>query len=544
MIGVLTSLVTRATVEDPNVPLNAENISDILGGTKTDSGVVVTHKKALTYDAWYRGIALISGYIAKTPLYVYRREFGSDGEETGKARAKDHAGYPLLRRKPNAEMTALVFKRVLQSHICALGNGYAYIYRNADATPRELIPMDPTAVTPVRANGKLWYVCRFLSGEQRRLSPRDVFHVHGLGYDGLRGYSVLDMAKESIGLHIGERQYGSRFFKNNARPSVVIEHPAKLTDDQEKHLRDSWNRMHQGLDNAHRTAVLEGGMKLHEFTINARDAQLLESRGFGVRETANFLGLPPHKLGDSSRTSYNSLEQENQAFLDDSLDDWFSAWEEEAFDKILSEREKIAETHFVEFLRQSLIRANMTARGAYYAKATGGKAWITPNEVRRMENMDASEDEDADSLAVPLNVKQAGAGGFASSHRQLLNDVLGRMVRRVGVHARRAAKRPATFLDWLEALDSDHGETIRAALSPALGVIALHTGEDPEQRTRALCTELLAGIRALLTHIYDTVTEREFASEIDRAMTEIEQNPDLWIEEEQNDAANRNSRND
>jgi len=519
MIGVLTSLVARATIESPSVPLNAANISDILGDTATDTGLTINHKKALTYDAWYRGIALISGYVAKLPLFVYRRIL-EDGHEIGKERAPDHPAYRLLRYKPNGEMIAADFRQTIQAHALSLGNGYAYVYRNGNGTPRELIPMDPQSVTPLRADGRLWYVYWFQRGEQRKLFPQDVLHIKGLGYDGLQGYSVIDKAKETLGLHIGERQYGARFFKNNARPSVVIEHPAKLTDDQEKHLREAWDRMHQGLDNVHRTAVLEGGMKLHEFGINARDAQLLESRGFGVREIANFLGLPPHKLGDNTRTSYNSLEQENQAFLDDSLDGWLNKWEGESEDKLLSEDEKRADSHAVEFVRQALVQANLTARAAYYAKASGGKAWITPNEIRRLENMNALDDEEADTLAVPLNIKQGEQ--FAAAHRRLLADALARMTKRLGVNARRAAKHSETFLDWLAALETDHGETVRGALRPAIEAICAATGARPDPQVEKIAAELFAQVRGKVTAIYDTATREEFAERIDETMTELE----------------------
>jgi hypothetical protein len=78
---------------------------------------------------------------------------------------------------------------------------------------------------------------------------------------------------------------------------------------------------------------------------DARDAQMLESRAFDAREIANVLGVPPHKLGDPSRTAYNSLESENQGYRDDTLGPWFAAWEQECDAKLLTEAEKEAETH-------------------------------------------------------------------------------------------------------------------------------------------------------------------------------------------------------
>jgi len=75
------------------------------------------------------------------------------------------------------------------------------------------------------------------------------------------------------------------------------------------------------------------------------------------------LKLPPHKLGDSSRTAYNSLEQENQSYLDEALDGWFVTWESECFIKLLTEDQKRTDSHVVEFVREALLRADLTSRG-------------------------------------------------------------------------------------------------------------------------------------------------------------------------------------
>ena len=55
---------------------------------------------------------------------------------------------------------------------------------------------------------------------------------------------------------------------------------------------------------------------------------------------ANLLGVPAHKLGADIKSSYNSLEQENQDYLDQCLDFWLVRWEEECWDKLLTEEEK------------------------------------------------------------------------------------------------------------------------------------------------------------------------------------------------------------
>jgi hypothetical protein len=51
-------------------------------------------------------------------------------------------------------------------------------------------------------------------GTYRRLPPAQVFHLHGLGFDGLVGYSPVRMAARSIGLGIAQDTFGQAFYGN------------------------------------------------------------------------------------------------------------------------------------------------------------------------------------------------------------------------------------------------------------------------------------------------------------------------------------------
>lgn len=376
----------RASLENPSTPLSDPDdwLYDALGAGESSSGIRVSREKALTYSAVWRAVTLISSTVAKLPLYVYRR--------AGKAKepATAHPAYRLVRFNPNAEMNAFAFWQTLMGHVLLDGNAYAYIFRSGDAAPVELIPLAPDSTYPVRENGALMYVVK-TGTEWRRLLPENVLHIKGLGYDGLCGYSVIAKARDSFGLGIGARRYQEVYLKNNARPSAIIQVPKLMKPESQRELLRQWNELHQGLDNAHRTAILTEGATLNPFSINARDSQLIETRAFEIREIANWFGLPPHKLGDSSRTAYNSLEQENQSFLDDTLDPWLVAIEQECRDKLLAEREKDSDSHLFEFLRQALVRADIGARFSAYHIAINDGIY-SRDEVRSMENANAIPD--------------------------------------------------------------------------------------------------------------------------------------------------------
>jgi HK97 family phage portal protein len=396
---ILDLLFGNRSAENPSHPY-WEGAFDY--GTKSDSGLQISYATALRYSPWWRGINLISRDVAKLPLNVFKR----NGE--GKDKDLTHPAYPLLRRKANLDLTSFTFIQTLTANAMACGNGYAAIVRDTNARPLELRWLDPLQTYPIRQNGILNYVT-MINNMFRPIVPNDVFHIRGMGFDGLAGYPVYRVAADSLGLGMGAQKFSSVFFKNNARPGVVIEVPGVMDKDKQLTLLDQWNRMHSGLDNAHRAAVLTMGAHVNAFAHNAKDSQLLDTRAFEIREVANWLGVPPHKLGDTTRTAYASLEQENHSYLVEALDPWLCTWENECNDKLLTEAQKQTESHFCEFNRNALVRASFAERMAGYNTALQG-GWMNRNEVRAKENMNPLDGEHGDKFFVPLNMAEVGGG--------------------------------------------------------------------------------------------------------------------------------------
>lgn len=396
-MSVLMRLAEHRSLENPAVPLSADDMLDGFG-LRASSGVRISRESALTYSPWWRAITLLARDVAKLPAYVQRRE------GRGRFPAPEHPAYRLLRYKPNEYMTAFQWKQVMQGHAVSLGNGYSLVERDGAARPQQLLLMDPERVTPVRANGVLWYVYTFADGSMRKLPATDVLHIKGYGYDGLVGYSLIAKARETLGGGMAMQTYGSIFFRNSARPSVVLQTPSKLKPEAVRNLRESWERLYSGLENAHRTAVLEEGLQAKTLTMTARDAQLTDQEKFKLVDVANFAGIPVHKIGGEGRTSYNSLEHENQSYLDDGLDPWLVSWEEECRDKLLSEQEKEQDTHLIHFDRRQLIRANLAARGLYYVQALSW-GWMSVDQVREEEGDNPLPGGEGNVTYRPLNME-------------------------------------------------------------------------------------------------------------------------------------------
>jgi HK97 family phage portal protein len=135
----------------------------------------------------------------------------------------------------------------MMNHLLLWGNAYAQIIRNGQGQIIGLYPLMPDRMDVNQAhNGELYYTyTRNYDDYQAKdeskqviLLSDEVLHIAGLGFDGLIGYSPIAMAKNAIGLSLAAEQYGSTFFKNDATPGGILEHPSVVKDPER--LRKSW----------------------------------------------------------------------------------------------------------------------------------------------------------------------------------------------------------------------------------------------------------------------------------------------------------------
>jgi HK97 family phage portal protein len=487
----------RRSLENPNVPLNIsdpdDDTLDLFGASRSQSGVRVTQNKALGYPAVWRAVSLITGDVAKLPLLVY----GLNG--ANKTVDRKHPAYRLTRYKANRFLLAYHLKQILTFHALIKGDGFAFIDR-VGPDPKELLILDPDKVEPTRIGGELWYL--YGRGEQpkdfRRIPAADILHIKGLGFDGLRGYPVLQLLRESLGSAIAARDFSSRYFKNNTRPGGLVKHPSKLSDKARVNIRESWERIHKGFENAHKIAILEEGADYVSFTTNAKDAQLLESREFDAREVANIFGVPTHKLGDPSKVAYNSLEQENQSYWDDTLVRWLELWAAECSDKLLSEKEKAGESHCFDWDYHALQRASLSGLTAYATAAVNG-GWENVDEIRAhfgknpLPGGKGQEFKVTQPAPIALAPPVADKGGrtVAEFLRPVVRDAIRRMAKRIVSNvARFRGSNGELFSAFMNGIPEANSRTVIEAISPCLLAVGESIGK-PAVDASVIANELI-----------------------------------------------------
>ncbi len=369
---------------------------------QTASGVNVDEYNALECGDVYKCVRVIAETIASLPLHVYKRL-----KEGGKERATEHLLYPILHFRPNTEMTKFSFWETALSHLLTWGNFYAEIESNIMGEILNLWPLRPDRMEVTRGQGSdlLQYEYRPTDGKAKiTFSSDEIFHIPGLGFNGITGYSPITMAREAIGLGKAAEEFASRFFENDATPGGVLQHPGKLTKEGRDNLKSSWNERHQGVSRKFKFAVLEEGMTWKEISVPMKDVQFLELRKFQRTDICGIFRVPPHMIGDLERATFSNIEQQSIDFVVNTIRPWLVRIEQAILFKLFSERDQ--KKYFAEHTIEGLLRGDIASR---YAAYSIGKqwGWLSSDDIREIENMNPLPDGQGKIYLIPMNMIDA-----------------------------------------------------------------------------------------------------------------------------------------
>lgn len=383
----------QALTENGSGSLTTQELANLIGGGMGSSaGPAVTENSAMRVSAVYACVELIAGAISTLPMKVYKRT--KDGREP-----TDHDYWWLLNEQPNPEMSSAVFWEYLASSRKFYGDCFAEIKRPSFRSSRidAIVPHHPLRVNPFRtAEGRLLYRITPLVGPDYVLDPADIIHVPSLGYDGLRSPSPITYAaRQAVGTSLAAGEYNARFFSNGARPDFALKAPGSLSQDQAQMIRATWGERHAGVANSHLPAVLTGGMEIQQLSLSAQDSQILATSQFQIEEIARVLGVPPHLIGHTDKTTSwgSGVENMGRGFVKFTLKRDLVKFEQEFNRKLWPSRER----YFVEFDLADIERGDLKSENEAFRIAlgrAGEPGWLTQNEVRKAKLLPPKEGGD------------------------------------------------------------------------------------------------------------------------------------------------------
>ena len=359
-------------------------------GRKDRSAVEVNEVTALSYTAVWSAVLQLSSAVGALPVELVK-EISKGKQEL----LTKHPLYFLLHLMPNPEMTTMLFREALVGQMLLYGACFAEKQFDTNGNVVALWPLQSRYMNVIRRNGELFY--RYHPGNENNVAdeggsnqsiiflPRErVLHIPYLTANGIAHYAPIEETKEAIALGMALEDYASMYFKNNAKPAAVIEIPGGLSDKAAENFKASWNLQTEGLDNAHRTAILEEGIKLHEYGSTPRNSQSIEQREFQLDEVARIFNMPPHMLKNLKRATYSNIEQQMREFVMLTLNQLVVRMEQNYTIQLLKESEYRNNTYFKHNL-SALLRGDTKDRWNSYAKGFNMGVWA-PNDILMMED--------------------------------------------------------------------------------------------------------------------------------------------------------------
>jgi len=431
-----------------------------LTGGATSSGISVNQTSALKFSALYACVRLLSESVASLPLHTYQRT------ENGKERLREHPISRMMAASPNKQMSSYSFREVLMGHVLTWGNAYAEIVRDSQGMAIELLPITPDRVrVDVDSEGTI----RYIIDEQITLERDQVFHLAGLGFDGVIGYSPVKLAANCIGLGLAAEQFGATFFSNGARLGGILQHPAKLSQEAADRLRESWSNTYGSSNNVGKTAILEEGMSYAQLGIPPDDAQFLQTREFQVKEIARWYGIPPHLVGSMDAATFGNIEHQQIEYVTHTLRPWLVRWEQELQRKVYMD-----DNIFPQFIVDGLLRGDTKTRYDSY-KTARESGWLSVNEIRELENLNPIDG--GDQYIQPLNMGTVGETEEIDARSlliPLLEDALFRAKRLQENAERNALRRKGDYYgEWRIAwMENDLPPLVAEIITPAIEAIA------------------------------------------------------------------------
>lgn len=375
---------------------------ELYGGRESRAGVPVTWSRSLEVSTVLACCRVNANGVAQVPWRPYR----DDGSSRSPARG--HPLYPLISLRPNPWQTSYEFRETIMFHVLLTGNAFIFVNRvGIDRKVKELIPIDPARVSvKQRPDQTLVYVVRGDNGEVREFGQDAIWHLRGPSWNSWMGMEAVKLARDAIGLTISLEQGQAEFQKNGAQTSGVLSPKSKLSPDRYEFLSAWLDRHLPGGDRFGKPLIVDDDANYIAMSMTAIDQQLVESRKHQIEEICRAFGVMPIMVGHADKTAtYASAEQMFLAHVVHTLAPWYQRIEQSADVNLLSEEDRLA-GYYTKFTPNALMRGAAKDRGEFYAKALGSggtKGWMTQNEVRAFEEMDRSDDPEADKLPQPTN---------------------------------------------------------------------------------------------------------------------------------------------
>lgn len=468
----------RSILDNPNVSLNDPRAWEEIFGSSgsTETGDSMTPQKAFMFPAFWQACEVIAGGCAKIPIKRYSQDASGVRKEV-----QDDPLSELLQLSPNEQEAALVFWRRAYLHALVWGNSFTWIERDGNRKPIGLYTLLPDRTRIEHLRDGFAFVVTETNGQLKPVPLADVIHIQNLGWGTSGGMDFTMMARNSIALGLAQEKFSSKFFKHGGRVGGVLELPAGMPTGAKNTIEEGFRKTYEDTDAPFKTVILRDNAKFHAAQQSPQDAQLVDATEGQVRQMCRWFNLAPSKLGLADSASYASKAEDNQAFVDNTLATWLIQRDQQCTVKLQSPSER--KRLWFENDPSDLMRMKPQEQAVYLTTLTQA-AIMNKNEARHVLNLEpydggdnfdnpntskgAQQPQKTAPIAGGTNENGNGTNTGTRSEEQ---EAIKRVIYGVGRNARHKAKKPNSFIEWVDGGLVTHVEEARKDAPEAVAII-------------------------------------------------------------------------
>lgn len=363
----------------------------------------VTDSTALTLSAFWACTRLLSESVASMPLNIYK--VLPDGS---RELLPMHPLSLLFNGKVNRYQGRFEFVETLMLMLCTRGNFYGRRIIGTGNTLVGIVPlMSSQMQVKLQDDGDLSY--EYNDGRTTtKYSSSEIWHVRLMG-NGIIGMSPISYGRNTIGTGLAAEQAVSKLYGRGGKPAAALTVPHKLTEPQREQIKKVFNSMVSGDEDT--LFLLEADMKYEQISLTPKDAELIATRSFQVKDVCRLMNVPSVLVNDTdSSTAWGSgIDSIISGFYKFGLRPYLERIENSILVNLLPPEQRV--NIVAEFDFDALLRADYITR--LKALKEGITAAIyTPNEARKKENLKPQVGGDKlylQAQMVPIDILSTGA---------------------------------------------------------------------------------------------------------------------------------------
>jgi len=202
---------------------------------------------------------------------------------------------------PNKFMSRQLFVESISQHVELVGESFWLPAMDETFNfPVELWPIRPDKMleVPSATDFLAGWIYRGPEGERVPLGVDEIIQIKSPNpTNPYRGMGAIQSILTDLDSVRYSAEWNRNFFINGAQPGGIIEVENTLNDDEFTQFQDRFRASHQGVANAHKVLMLEGGMQWKDINFSQKDMQFAELRNVGRELIMEAFGIGKTMLG-------------------------------------------------------------------------------------------------------------------------------------------------------------------------------------------------------------------------------------------------------